>query len=336
MITTDSGPVTAGVIRAEKFRFQLFGDTMNVASRMESTGSAGRIHLSQDSAALLKSAGKGSWLVKREDVVSVKGTMTTFWVKISPDEARLINPKIDQSSQDVDLDTSCQVEDFDESPVKNRARLIEWNTEVLLDLLRKVVVRRRAIQRRHGNKGGHQLSRDTSGMEYRKYVAQRSLVDHVAEVIPFSNYEKDLDMEDPSKVYLSPQVKAQARAYVEECAALYNDVAFHNFEHASHVVMSANKLLGQIITPEEGGFAPVARNAQGGIKISREFHERTYGISCDPLMHFAAVQAAMIHDVAHLGKYRFVLKSRKKFCMRCSSIFILFDHRCHQQSAFQN
>ena len=50
---------------------------MNTASRMESTGQAGRIQISQDSAAILIAVGRGSWLTKREDLVSVKGKVST-------------------------------------------------------------------------------------------------------------------------------------------------------------------------------------------------------------------------------------------------------------------
>lgn len=40
-----SGPVTAGVLRGEKARFQLFGDTVNTASRMESNGQKGKVRI---------------------------------------------------------------------------------------------------------------------------------------------------------------------------------------------------------------------------------------------------------------------------------------------------
>ena len=68
-----SGPVTAGVLRGEKARFQLFGDTMNTASRMERTGDAGKIQVSEVTASLLTEAGKGYWLTKRIGTVAVKG-----------------------------------------------------------------------------------------------------------------------------------------------------------------------------------------------------------------------------------------------------------------------
>lgn len=45
-----SGSVTAGVLKGDRARFQLFGDTVNTASRMESTGMKSRIHVTEETA----------------------------------------------------------------------------------------------------------------------------------------------------------------------------------------------------------------------------------------------------------------------------------------------
>ena len=76
-----SGPVTAGVLRGQKGRFQLFGDTVNVAARMETNGVPGRIHVSEATANELKAKGKESWVTAREDqiVAKGKGVLTTFF-----------------------------------------------------------------------------------------------------------------------------------------------------------------------------------------------------------------------------------------------------------------
>jgi class 3 adenylate cyclase len=78
-----SGPVTAGILRGDKARFQLFGDTVNTAARMESTSQAGMIQISEATAVLLMKRGKSNWLRLREDVVAPKGkgAMTTYWVE---------------------------------------------------------------------------------------------------------------------------------------------------------------------------------------------------------------------------------------------------------------
>ena len=61
----------------------MFGDAVNTASRMETTGEHGKIHVSQEFADQLMARGKADWLVPREDHVNVKGKgmFQTFWLE---------------------------------------------------------------------------------------------------------------------------------------------------------------------------------------------------------------------------------------------------------------
>jgi class 3 adenylate cyclase len=75
-----SGSVTAGVLRADRSRFQLFGDTVNTASRMESTGQAGRIQVSAATAELLRAAATHTLRYRGKVAAKGKGELDAFWL----------------------------------------------------------------------------------------------------------------------------------------------------------------------------------------------------------------------------------------------------------------
>ena len=67
------------MIGTERLQYDVWGDTVNVASRMESTGAPGRIHVSAEFAQAIN--GEVVLIPRGEVEVKGKGTMTTFWLE---------------------------------------------------------------------------------------------------------------------------------------------------------------------------------------------------------------------------------------------------------------
>jgi class 3 adenylate cyclase len=77
-IGIDSGPVVAGIIGTHRFVYDVWGDTVNIASRLESHSLPNRIQISENTARLLENQFE---VELRGDIrIKGKGMLNTFFL----------------------------------------------------------------------------------------------------------------------------------------------------------------------------------------------------------------------------------------------------------------
>lgn len=240
-IGVHSGPVTAGVLRGERARFQLFGDTVNTAARMESHGKKNRIQISKETADLLNAAGKGFWFAPREDkiVAKGKGELQTYWLDLRPGGASLHSSTTERTLEAQGSETgsdTCSSEN-NLSALKGATqvrleRLISWNVDVLVSMLKQIE------RARSSANTVPDVEEKLLDLEYQiqsRELSTTTVIDEVVEVVELPQFKagrNDDDDDEQQPVEISPDVIKQLRNYVSTIAYMYNDNSFHNFEHA--------------------------------------------------------------------------------------------------------
>jgi class 3 adenylate cyclase len=296
-----SGQVTGGVLRGEKSRFQLFGDTVNTAARMESTGLNNKIQMSKETRDLLIEGGKSDWVQPRETTVSAKGKgeMQTYWFTLGSSTGSTTSSsspveEVDGKEAVMLRHASQAVLSSHDSQMLSKCdsqtqRLILWNVENLLVPLKKMIALRAPKKSSSDYVSWHSL----------KITQGATLLDEVKAVIPLPQQPASNDAsQDVDEVVIEDKVTKQLIDYVSTIASIYNKNPFHSFDHASHVTQSVTKLLSRVVTPNTIDFQEMrcARKSE-----PEAMHNFTYGITSDPLTQFAVVLSALVHDMDHPG-----------------------------------
>lgn len=242
-----SGPVTAGVLRGEKSRFQLFGDTMTTCGKVEATGKPGRIHVSSATADMLIAHGKAFWLTKSGETVAAvgRGELVTYWVKTdSRKESRSRSVREVRTHSSIVRDQESKSESGDgklepsssghsrlmseidppssfmaEGMTEKNYRLVDYNVDVMMSLLKKILAKRSVVE-------------NTSPQLENTSRNGSIALDEVRDFIPMPKYNEEVAVKLVSdyRVEIPEVVRQELREYIIRIQALYPPNAFHKYE----------------------------------------------------------------------------------------------------------
>jgi adenylate cyclase len=78
-----TGPVVAGIVGVKKFQYDIWGDTVNTASRMESSGEPGRVNISESTYSAVKDDPRFRFIPRGKVEAKGKGEVEMWFVRES-------------------------------------------------------------------------------------------------------------------------------------------------------------------------------------------------------------------------------------------------------------